>query len=197
MPFIYLHMSMNTKALLVAGVVGITTLWVTFAFSPSDVKDAISNDDYSSFITAVGSSPLADVIDSQEKFALLGEIIEAIESGDKKTVRDFISSLRIWWDMWQHGRRWWKGMMKNLTDEQKEILKQARELRESWDEEWAQELLDEAEIALPMWEKRSSRHHGEMEEYREEIHVALEANDYTLLPVDAQTFISEEQFAQM
>lgn len=93
----------------------------------------------------------------------------------------------------------------DLTEEQREIVKEARDLRKSGDTEGAQTLLDEAGIELPsreeMREMREERK-AEHEAQREEVHAAIEAGDYETfseLTADGPRaeLITEENFAKL
>jgi len=67
------------------------------------------------------------------------------------------------------------GTRKNLSEEQKQVLEEVRELKQNGDYEGARELIEESGIELP-------RHHGEksqeMIEKHQEIKKAIENDDY-------------------
>ncbi len=82
----------------------------------------------------------------------------------------------------------------NITEEQKEIMEQARAMHEAGDVEGAKSLLDQAGIVPPRAEVR-----GGMMQEKKEVREAIEAGDYDAFlaatqdgPVDVQ--LTEEQF---
>jgi len=87
-----------------------------------------------------------------------------------------------------------KDFKENITDEQKKILEEVRELREADDQEGARALLDEAGIVPPRQEVR-----GEVREEKAGVRAAIKAGDYNAFleatedgPIDVQ--LTEDQF---
>lgn len=108
------------------------------------VKAAVEQNDYNAWVTAVSESKMAekhaDKI-NEETFGKLVEAHELFQSGDKEAAKEIMKELGL-------KKKHRKGFMKhkrseafqNLTDEQREALKAARE---SGDREQVKELMSE------------------------------------------------------
>jgi len=94
------------------------------------------------------------------------------------------------------------GTAPSLTEEQKNVLQEARELRESGDREGAQELLKNIGVDLKTLRADRKMHKEEMKKKHDEIKSAIENNDYDLfkeLTADApiKDDVTQEIFAKM
>lgn len=94
------------------------------------------------------------------------------------------------------------GTSPSLTEEQKNVLQEARELRESGDREGAQELLKNIGVDLKALRADRKLHKEEMKKKHDEIKTAILNNDYNLfkeLTADApiKDGVTKEIFAKM
>ena len=90
---------------------------------------------------------------TEETFNKMQEAHELAQEGDFEAAKEIMDEVGIKPPMKgeMHGKReeFKKEFMESLTDEQKEVLEQSRELREEGDREAAKELLEEAGVELP------------------------------------------------
>lgn len=115
-----------------------------------EIKAAIEAEDYDAFLVAVEGTPMADEIDTEDKFMQLVEAHQLREEGDFEAARTIMDELGL------KPRGHMKGHYRDsrgfseLSDEQREALKVARQ---SNDKEAVEAILEEAGIAMPS-------HHG-------------------------------------
>ncbi len=112
------------------------------------IKSAIENNDYDSFKEIIASNPKSTDIPTQEIFSKLVEANNLKKSGDILGAKKIISSIDIKKNGKQFKRRgsfYW-----NLTEEQKAIFDDARELRKEGKNEEAKKILIDANIKEPI-----------------------------------------------
>ena len=69
----------------------------------SAIDEAVENDDYDAFLEAIGGSPLADIITSEDDFDLFVEAHELRVEGDWKAAREIMEELGF--EGKKHGHR--------------------------------------------------------------------------------------------
>jgi hypothetical protein len=57
------------------------------------VEDAVKNGDYDAFLEAVAGSPVSEIVDTPEEFALFTEAFDLRESGDTDAAREIMADL--------------------------------------------------------------------------------------------------------
>lgn len=117
-----------------------------------EVKNALEVGDYDAWKKAVTAqdpnSPLLSGITDEAKFQALVKVHAAMETGDVESAKKIAKEAGLKMPMGHHKG---KGMMfleKDLTDEQKVQLKEARKLMKNGNEEGAKKIFEE--LALPM-----------------------------------------------
>lgn len=61
----------------------------------NDILEAIEDEDYEAFLSAIEGSAFADIIDSEEEFERLVEAHELMKEGDRKGARDIFEELGL------------------------------------------------------------------------------------------------------
>ena len=113
---------------------------------------ALESNDYDTFVELTADAPFADEL-TPENFAQLVEAHTLMEAGDMEGARAILQELDIHIPLPgprrefgdDHPKMW----MKELTDEEKDLLDQARKLRQSGDEEGAQAIIDSLDLPHP------------------------------------------------
>jgi hypothetical protein len=57
------------------------------------VEDAVKNGNYEAFLEAVAGSPVSEIVDTSEEFALFSQAFDLRESGDKQSAREIMEEL--------------------------------------------------------------------------------------------------------
>lgn len=116
-----------------------------------DVQEAISEGDYDTF------SEYFDL--DEESFDILVEAQDLRDEGDDEAARQLLITNEVKTAQWFRKEYQKQQALSNLTDEQKEALKEAHELREDGEFEEAREVLIEAEVKPKGYFKH--HHHGQ------------------------------------
>ena len=59
------------------------------------VREAVENNDYTAFLTAIAETPIADTIDTEAEFEKFVEAHELMEEGDREGAREIMDELGI------------------------------------------------------------------------------------------------------
>lgn len=111
----------------------------------NDIHSAIAAKDYEAFKEAIRGSAFTDMIDSEAEFDKLVEAYELMQDGDREGAKDIFDELGLpglGIDKFGH-KMMRANFMANLSDEQKEALKEAMEDK---DRERVREILAEAGV---------------------------------------------------
>lgn len=125
------------------------------------MHEALEADDYDAFMEAVIDSPLSDIINSKEDYDLFREAYELKMAGEFEAAKEIMSELGMEEGFGKgHGHKKGHGfgrggLMDNLTEEQQEAIRVAREAN---DKETVKAILEEAGIEMP-----KHHHREEME----------------------------------
>ena len=111
----------------------------------SDIHNAIVANDYEAFKEAIEGSAFADMIDSEAEFDRLVEAHELMQDGDREAAKDIFDELGLpGFGMDKFGHKMMRAnFIANLSDEQREALKEAMEDK---DHERVREILEEAGV---------------------------------------------------
>ena len=125
------------------------------------LEEAMDNNDYNAFKEAIADTPLADIITTEEDFKLFAEAHTLREEGEfaeAKAIMDDLGFENKGPGAFGHGHMGmkWGHAFNDLSDEDKEALKEAREAD---DTEAMKEILENAGIE---WQPRGHRGFGSM-----------------------------------
>ena len=118
------------------------------------IDAALESNDFEAFVELTADAPFADDL-TPEAFAKLVEAHTLMEAGDMDGARAILDELDIripmpgmgpgpGMDGERHGR-----MMQELTDEQKDLLDQARKLKQAGDDEGARAIMESLDLPEP------------------------------------------------
>lgn len=130
----------------------------------SAIKQALSSGDYQAFLTATKDKPTDVPTITEAQFNILVQAEKLRTAGDEAGAKKLLDDAGIKTLPFGEGRDHHRGHgemnMPNLTDAQKETLKQAKTLFEAGKKDEAETLLKNAGIKMPM--HREGGEHGRM-----------------------------------
>ena len=121
------------------------------------VEEALNNGDYQAFVLAIADSPLADIITTEADFKQFKEAHDLRRAGEWEQSRSIMSDLGVnnsHFGGFKAGHKQHANLLENLSDEQLEALKVARQAN---DRATMQAIYDEAGVV--MWPKAQFGHH--------------------------------------
>jgi len=120
------------------------------------IHQAIENNDYEAFLSAIADSPLADIITSEGDFETFREAHELRQSGELEEAKELFDELGV-----ERGKGHGHGggkrhVLTGLSDEEKEVFMVAKQAN---DKETMRAILEEAGVERPNFGRGHGRSH--------------------------------------